>query len=754
MKKRLICIITFIISCFILCSCRNTKAESADGDIQELLNLKTIENIEAIENIYQSNTILLNKEYSTAEITGDIIYGGAISNFSPVVTIQDKNTGEIINEITVPISGTALEIQSLTSDNEGNIYLVIYNYADNSTMMWIIDTIGILHEMNDIVLEDTQKAQSQLIKKVTAGSDGNIYLWCEMGIPAAEADNLPYEVEADAYVMVDRIYVKDSKLNTLFYTQVPAIGGSKLKYFYVSKKEKPIAVVSDNEGVYIREIDLQKKALSDETKQIAAFDRYEIETMAVTEDGLWFSRNGTLYTYDLDSKKTNSILCWATYGINQSDILYIGGDRDSIEIIDNHEGVSGYINLSKGEINKTVITIGLLQFTQDIEKAVIDFNRSNSDIMVNVKTYYQEDEDFDQCIEKLKLDMVTGNAPDIMEVSMIDYEMLADKGIFADLYSFIQKEDELSQDAILLSVKSAYEINGQLLNVAPSFQLYTIWGNRNKLGNHEGVTLNELMQILKENGKTIDAIYGFSMDEPVLTTLCTFGMEEFIDWETGECEFTNDYFKDLLQFAKEYSGGYIQESVSKGIEEGDVLMSIGIISSVADYQIQSKLYGGDLAFIGYPTAGGCGTAIGYRGSQLAISGYSDNKEAAWEFVKYYMKNGYDGQGFPILKTQFDEAMEKAQQKDMETADGVTYELPKGYFSDGNYYFEVFNASPDDVTTIKNLIATADNCYKYNTDILAIINEEAGAYIANQKSIDEVTEIIQNRVKLYLDEQIG
>lgn len=97
-------------------------------------------------------------------------------------------------------------------------------------------------------------------------------------------------------------------------------------------------------------------------------------------------------------------------------------------------------------------------------------------------------------------------------------------------------------------------------------------------------------------------------------------------------------------------------------------------------------------------------------------------------------------------------MEKARQKDMETADGVTYELPKGYFSDGSHYFEVFQADSDDVEAVRNLVADAGNRYKYNTDILGIINEEADAYFKDQKPIDEVAGIIHSRVKLYLDEQ--
>ena len=37
-----------------------------------------------------------------------------------------------------------------------------------------------------------------------------------------------------------------------------------------------------------------------------------------------------------------------------------------------------------------------------------------------------------------------------------------------------------------------------------------------------------------------------------------------------------------------------------------------------------------------------------------------------------------------------------------------------------------------------------------TQVLELINEEAAGYFEGQKSVDEVTKVIQNRVQLYVD----
>ena len=88
---------------------------------------------------------------------------------------------------------------------------------------------------------------------------------------------------------------------------------------------------------------------------------------------------------------------------------------------------------------------------------------------------------------------------------------------------------------------------------------------------------------------------------------------------------------------------------SERIRNREVVMSVGIISSVVDYQIQKKLFGEDVSFIGYPVTEDTGTVVSFRGSRVAINAKKENQKGAWEFVKFYIRNGYDGQGFPIMQ---------------------------------------------------------------------------------------------------------
>ena len=169
-------------------------------------------------------------------------------------------------------------------------------------------------------------------------------------------------------------------------------------------------------------------------------------------------------------------------------------------------------------------------------------------------------------------------------------------------------------------------------------------------------------------------------------------MEEFIEWEEGACSFDGEYFKEIVAFAEKYRGSYEERSQSRGIDEGTIVMSVGIIASVAGYQIQQKLYKNDFAVIGYPTNNGSGTAISFRGSELAINAQSENKEEAWEFVKYYLLNGYDGQGFPSMKAQFETVMQEAGEGIFSVGeDGNSYEVPKGYYADEDVELQVYAA---------------------------------------------------------------
>ena len=51
----------------------------------------------------------------------------------------------------------------------------------------------------------------------------------------------------------------------------------------------------------------------------------------------------------------------------------------------------------------------------------------------------------------------------------------------------------------------------------------------------------------------------------------------------------------------------------------------------------------------------------------------------------------------------------------------------------------------------DLVNNTDKTGEYNDEIGQIITEEAKAYFSGQKSLDETADVIQNRVKTYVNE---
>lgn len=184
-------------------------------------------------------------------------------------------------------------------------------------------------------------------------------------------------------------------------------------------------------------------------------------------------------------------------------------------------------------------------------------------------------------------------------------------------------------------------------------------------------------------------------------------------------------------------------------------MSVGIISSVAEYQIQKELYGGDVAVVGYPVTKGTGTVVAFRGSAVAINAQKEDSGGAWEFVKFYLLHGYDGQGFPVMKEQFDQVMKSAMKDDyITTESGEQQRLPKGHYNDGaDRDFFVYAATQEDINVIMGLVEGVENSFEPHVMIQNIINEEAEGYFSGQVDLDKTAEKIQNRASLLLQESL-
>lgn len=643
-------------------------------------------------------------------------------------------------------------IAGMAADREGNVYIL--GSRSGGTGLWRIDPEGNLQDYEELEPEDTGEVEDLRMKGIYTDLNGYLFVWCEMIAPETVVND---GREDKVYHWEDRVYVKDGQLKTVFYEKIEDMKGTQVLHFQVTSEGEAVFMVEDSDGVYLQEIDVTRKGRKEAVRLEKAGDFFQItdgsvpECVAPVEGGFLCRRENELFEFHFDTQKAEKLLNLSTYGIFSEDILSLKKSGDVIEIIDNHgdSGPSELIYLTLGKSEKKIMTLGSTDMLSELEKVVAEFNRYSSEYRVEILDYNALAGDYGKAAERLKLDVVTGKAPDLITTGGIDYSLLSRKGVLADLYDFMEEDDQLTKDMLVRSVAEACEDGGHLYTIAPGFQLHTVWGYGDVIRGKSGVTFEEFVRLLEDSGKDINAITGFSADEPVLTRLCTVALDEFVDWEKGTCSFDGDYFKRMLIFAGEYTGRDAGGTYSERIGKRETVMTTGIISSVSDYQIEKELYGGNLDFIGYPAAEGSGTAVALRGCKIAVNARKEDKTGAWEFVKYYLLQGYDGQGFPILQEQFDRVMAAAMEEDYAASgDGG-----RGYYGDGVTSFCVYAAGREDVDAVRALVENARNRYAVHVTVQNIINEEAAGYFSGQFDLDKTVEKIQNRVSLFLQESL-
>lgn len=696
----------------------------------------------------------LKQTFQYVTVNEESIVGAVEDTDGCLLVYYSKQNGEPEKEVRLP---SVSEVQFIMIDEAGIVYLAAYREGKN--LLFEIDAEGSVRELGELTLEDAENVRFQIPKGLYTDGSGRFYVWYEMALPLSQI--MPDRKE-DMYGIVDRIYVKDEQMQTLFYEQVIAYD---LIAFDINDSGTPVIWEREEQTARIRFLG-EKEAEEDQEvlfpyESIFGSSHGQVCIRnGVRDEEVWFRRgdyvdkNDDVYCYDYETGVLEPVLRLSTYGITPSDVLYMEVSPDRIEILDNHPGHNTeYTVLEKGKSEITTIMLGTIIPTVSLIECVTEFNRMQSDMRVQLYSYDVWEDAYEAGVKRLDEAVRNGAALDIIEVQDLNYEVYGVEGKLENLLEYMVQDETCNMQALMPSVLEVYRTNGRLFNLAPAFQIYSMWGKKSVLGDQTGVSFSKLMQILESNGADINAIFGFSQDETRLTTLLTVGMDRLVDWDKGKCEFESQEFLDMLVFVNEYTGGY-RGVESEGIAKDQILLTVGMIHSVSGYQVEKELYGEELQFIGYPTQSGSGTALSYRGDELAISSSSLHKTEAWEFIKYYVQNGYDDGEFPVLRDQFDDCMNAAMRKQyVLDAEGKVVEQHKEYYQDSYRSFAIYSASQEDVDAVRRLVDSADTKFKYYPSILDIVNEEAESYFNGESTVKETAKTIQSRVTAYMRQQL-
>ena len=488
-----------------------------------------------------------------------------------------------------------------------------------------------------------------------------------------------------------------------------------------------------------------------------------------------------------DNFEVEVVLNLMSIGISGTDVSSVNMVDDETIVITNYtyDGAAP-INLIKkvdpSELpEKTYISLGCFSLDYSIRGKIAEFNKQSDKYNIVVNSYSDTNnvDDNAAALTKFSNELIAGNIPDIIALDpTMPFDSYVQKGLFTDIYPLMEADGEIKKTDLQTSVLDALDTNGKLYRISPSFNLVSMAGRVSTIGDVKSITMTEAQSYGK------DLITATTTRSDFMDIGMFFS--DFVDYEAGTCDFDNDAFKQLLTASKDYpetidydtlyqdTPNYY-EDYQERLRSGDILFMTASLGGYTEYRYLSQAELGDkVAFVNFPTDKPRGRALAYTNSQLAISDKSPNKEGAWQFIKYLLNNTlekyelsywdekgqehktgdfrYYNTGFPLLLSQRQVLVDQALAGNYSYNEKGEKEFGQDTYTIGSNEYKYEELTQADIDNVNGAIDDIFGIYQSDENITKIINEEASAFYAGTKTIDETAQIVQSRASMYMSEQ--
>ncbi len=426
-------------------------------------------------------------------------------------------------------------------------------------------------------------------------------------------------------------------------------------------------------------------------------------------------------------------------------------------------------------VPKYLINVAYVENMTDMQPFAVAFNRESENYRVVLHDY----SGYDSPAEVIALEIVAGNVPDVIVEfgGVFNTNNLAEKGLFLDLYTLMDAPDSvMPRDAFLPCALKPFENTaGELTALVSAFTLRTMFGSKAVLGDRQVWTLDDLykMQESLSDGTYLfsASLQGKAENAPMIlfNRLIPYTLSAFIDEENHTCTFDDGQFAEFLRFCQTtpvFDTSVKGNNSVENYRNGTLILQEEEVLFLGSY-LYTKYFTFDnnMTVIGYPTADNR-TASGTAADPLqkyCITAESEVADGAWEFILRTFGETDEGfylnpvTGFPSLRAALDRMLDEESRLHYTFREGSISNSTVGPEEDpwmkqeiasGAVYAQLTEDDRSELLTLLENITLAANT---DDEIISIIREDASAYFAGAKSLEETVKIIQSRVSIYVAE---
>lgn len=416
-----------------------------------------------------------------------------------------------------------------------------------------------------------------------------------------------------------------------------------------------------------------------------------------------------------------------------------------------HHGMDGndmtqYSQVESAKQVQEIIMVTVDSSTFLLEKAIEDFNASQDDYFVKLVKYeYEALDDMEDLRTRFYASLLQEDSPDLLYLRQLDEVALSKNGYLEDLAPWLESSTVLSKNDYETQVLECGNICGIQAFLPKTISLRFLVTPQN-IYNGNGWTYRELIRIWKNHPEVSEVTMGACID-----TFLSSNLSYFMDFDKAECYFNGEEFQELLTWILERpsrteNSANSEEEIREEIQNGKILWRSKRVLSIRDFQFIEEEFSGAANYVGYPSPDGKPLVWLETMDNIGILKNSTHKEGAWRFLEFYQKHR-DEQGAFLYELPGDKSLREQlfQEELSETSETI------GSNDGDNKSYRGRYSTKREIEIFNDLLSKARKLPDCNDEIWDIFCQELPACLSGEKSVADVTGILQSRVGLYLKE---